>query len=200
MNQQEQMVRVTATKVLLEEAAAIAKLTDQIDDKFIEACHKILDCSGRVIVTGIGKSGHICRKIAATFASTGTPAFFVHAAEAGHGDAGLITPHDLVIAISNSGTAQEIQSLFPILEHNKVFLIALTSSPESILAKQANIHINLGVRREACHLGLAPTASTAAAMAMGDALAIAVSNMKGFTRDDFGRSHPAGALGAKVNG
>jgi len=193
---------LTAKRVLLAEATAIANLVELIDDTFEDACQMLIDCESRVIVTGIGKSGHIARKFAATLASTGTPAFFVHAAEAGHGDAGLITSSDVVVAISNSGAALEIRNLFPILDHLGVKLIAMTSSPSSALAKRADIHFDLGVRHgeEACHLGLAPTASTAAAMSLGDAMAVAVSNMKGFTRDDFGRSHPAGALGASVNG
>lgn len=185
----------TAKKVLESEAMAISALKDKIDIDFIQACQIIKDCRSRIIVTGLGKSGHIGRKIAATLASTGTPAFFVHAGEACHGDSGMLTKHDVVLAISNSGEAQELIALFPFIEHLGITLIAMTSQKNSTLAKKAHIHLDLGVRREACHLGLAPTASTSAAMAMGDAIAIAVSEAKGFTRDDFGRSHPAGELG-----
>jgi len=189
-----------AKQVLLDEAVAVANLVNLIDQDFVDACNVIKDCKGRVIVTGIGKSGHIGSKLAATLSSTGSPAFFVHAAEAGHGDAGMITEGDVVIAISNSGKAIEIQNMFPILDHLNVPLIALTSKSTSPLAKRADFHFDLGVHKEACHLGLAPTASTSAAMAFGDAMAVAVSDAKGFTRDDFGRSHPAGALGEIVNG
>ena len=158
----------------------------------------LLNCKGRVVVSGVGKSGHVGRKLAATLASTGTPAFFVHAAEAAHGDLGMITKNDVVIAISNSGTTNELLTIVPLLKREGTPLIAMTSAPESTLARYADIHLDIGVHQEACPLGLAPTTSTTATMAMGDALAVACLDAKGFKPEDFARSHPGGALGRKL--
>ena len=184
--------------VLKAEAEAVAKLSDRLDSKFEEACELILSCKGRVVVTGMGKSGHIGNKIAATLASTGSPAFFIHSGEASHGDLGMITKHDLVIALSNSGETNEITSLLPMLRRISVPLIALTGKPQSTLAKTADIHLDVSVTKEACPLGLAPTSSTTASLAMGDALAVAVLQVRGFTEEDFARSHPGGYLGRRL--
>lgn len=180
------------------EAEALLQLKQQINDKFVDACRFILACKGRVVITGMGKSGHIGGKIAATMASTGTPAFFVHPGEASHGDLGMITPQDVVIALSNSGETQEILTIIPLIKRQNVPLIALTGNPDSTLAKMASVNINVGVAKEACPLGLAPTASTTAALAMGDALAIALLESKGFTEEDFARAHPGGSLGRRL--
>jgi arabinose-5-phosphate isomerase len=158
----------------------------------------MLDCQGRVVVIGMGKSGHIGSKIAATLASTGTPAFFVHPGEASHGDLGMITAKDVVLALSNSGSTEEILTILPIIKRLHVPLISLTGNPESALAKAANVNIDVGVEEEACPLGLAPTASTTAALAMGDAMAISLLEVRGFTSDDFARSHPGGKLGRRL--
>lgn len=182
------------------EAAAVQALAGRIDDEFARACRHMRDCEGRVIVLGVGKSGHVGSKIAATLASTGTPAFFVHPAEARHGDLGMIKNKDVVLAISNSGRTEEILALLPAIKALKVVLIAMTGNPDSPLAKAARVHINVGVEREACPLESAPTASTTAALAMGDALAIAILQAKEQSHEDFARSHPGGALGRRLQG
>ncbi len=165
---------------------------------FAQAVDMLLSCNGRVVVSGIGKSGHIGRKIAATFASTGTPSFFVHPAEAAHGDLGMITPQDVFIAISYSGEAAELMSIVPIIKRLGVKLIAMTGKPQSSLAQIADVHLNLHVEKEACPLNLAPTASTTVTLALGDALAVAVLDARGFREEDFARSHPGGALGRRL--
>ena len=190
--------RSLAISVLTEEAEAILALKDRIDDRFVLACRILLECCGRVVVTGMGKSGHVGGKIAATLASTGTPAFFVHPGEASHGDLGMITRTDVVIALSNSGETDELLTILPLLRRLGVPLIALTGNSESRLAREAQVHLDVSVPREACPLGLAPTTSTTAALAMGDALAVALLNARGFTADDFARSHPGGRLGRRL--
>ena len=184
--------------VLKTESAAVEALNSRIDDDFVRACHCMLACQGRVVVIGMGKSGHIGSKIAATLASTGTPAFFVHPGEASHGDLGMITTKDVVLALSNSGTTEEILTILPIIKRLNVPLISLTGNPDSTLARAATVNIDVGVEEEACPLGLAPTASTTAALAMGDALAISLLEVRGFTSDDFARSHPGGKLGRRL--
>lgn len=180
------------------EAAAITSLLGRIDGSFVAACNAMLPCKGRVVVVGVGKSGHIASKIAATLASTGTPAFFVHPADAGHGDIGMIKQEDLVLAVSNSGETREVIEILPPLKRLGVKLIAMTGNTDSTLARHADIHIDVSVGKEACALGLAPTSSTTAALVMGDALAVALLEARGFTREDFARSHPAGQLGRKL--
>lgn len=180
------------------EATAVLALRPRIGHDFARACRSLLDCSGRVIVTGMGKSGHIGGKIAATLASTGTPAFFVHPGEASHGDLGMITTSDVVVALSNSGETREITILLPLIKRLDVPLIALTGQPSSTIARAATVHIDISVTEEACPLGLAPTSSTTATLAMGDALAIALLEARGFTREDFARSHPGGRLGRRL--
>lgn len=187
-----------ADAVLDTEARAVDALRQRLDQSFVDACRHILACEGRVVVTGMGKSGHIGDKIAATLASTGTPAFFVHPGEASHGDLGMITPRDVVLTLSNSGETEEILTILPIIKRLGVALIALTGNPQSRLAKAADAHIDVSVAKEACPLGLAPTASTTAALAMGDALAVALLESRGFTEEDFARSHPAGSLGRRL--
>ncbi|MDH3537411.1 MAG: KpsF/GutQ family sugar-phosphate isomerase [Gammaproteobacteria bacterium] len=184
--------------VLNIEAAAISALTERLDQHFYDACDLLLQCQGRIVVTGMGKSGHIGNKIAATLASTGTPSFFMHSGEASHGDLGMITAQDLVIALSNSGETSEITLLLPLLKRIGIPLIALTGSPASTLARSADIHLDVSVAREACPLGLAPTSSTTAMLAMGDALAVAVLEARGFTEEDFALSHPGGHLGRRL--
>jgi arabinose-5-phosphate isomerase len=180
------------------EQAAIAELATHIDAAFEQACQLLMDCSARVVLLGMGKSGHIANKIAATLASTGTPAFFVHAGEASHGDMGMITAQDVVLALSYSGTTQEIITLLPMLKRLGTPLIAMTGAPSSTLAKAADVHLNVHVSTEACPLNLAPTSSTTASLVMGDALAIALLEAKGFSAHDFAFSHPGGALGRKL--
>jgi len=187
-----------ARAVISTEAAAVTGLLDRIDDAFVAACRLILDCRGRIVVLGMGKSGHIAGKIAATLASTGTPAFFVHAAEASHGDLGMITAEDVVLVLSNSGETDEVRQILPLLKRQGVKIIALTGKPSSTLASHADVHINVAVQAEACPLGLAPTSSTTAALAMGDALAVSLLESRGFTAEDFARSHPAGQLGKRL--
>ena len=187
-----------ALAVIETEAAAVSNLVGRIDDKFTSACQLLLDCTGRVVVLGVGKSGHIGGKIAATLASTGTPAFFVHPADASHGDLGMITPDDVVLALSNSGETDEVKSILPVLKRLGVAIIAMTGNPESSLARHADLNLDVSVEQEACPLGLAPTSSTTAALVMGDALAVSLLESRGFTRDDFARAHPAGALGRKL--
>ncbi|NVM89357.1 arabinose-5-phosphate isomerase [Variovorax sp. SG517] len=180
------------------EAEAVSGLKNRIGPSFVEAVRKILEVRGRVVVMGMGKSGHVGRKIAATLASTGTPAMFVHPAEASHGDLGMIKAVDLVLAISNSGEVDELTVILPVVKRQGVPLIAMTGRPESTLARHADIVIDAGVSKEACPLNLAPTASTTAQMAMGDALAVALLDARGFGSEDFARSHPGGALGRKL--
>ena len=180
------------------EAQAVLDLVDTIDDAFAEACRMILACKGRVVVSGMGKSGHVARKIAATLASTGTPAFFVHPAEASHGDLGMITSEDVFVALSKSGQTEELTAIVPLVKRQGARLVALTGNPASILARHADVHLYAGARREACPLNLAPTASTTAALALGDALAVALLDARGFGSADFARSHPGGALGRQL--
>ncbi|CAM2191436.1 D-arabinose 5-phosphate isomerase KdsD [Paraburkholderia kururiensis] len=187
-----------ARDVLDIEADAVRSLRDQLDEGFVGAVDFILSCRGRVVVSGIGKSGHIARKLAATLASTGTPAFFVHPAEASHGDLGMVTADDVFIAMSNSGESEELIAILPLIKRLGAKLIAITGRPGSSLAKLADVHLNSGVSKEACPLNLAPTASTTAALALGDALAVAVLDARGFGADDFARSHPGGALGRRL--
>jgi arabinose-5-phosphate isomerase len=187
-----------AREVLDIEADAVRSLRDQLDDGFVEAIDFILGCRGRVVVSGIGKSGHIARKLAATLASTGTPAFFVHPAEASHGDLGMVTADDVFSAMSNSGESEELIAILPLIKRLGAKLIAMTGRPASSLAKLADVHLNTGVVKEACPMNLAPTASTTAALAFGDALAVAVLDARGFGEDDFARSHPGGALGRRL--
>jgi arabinose-5-phosphate isomerase len=190
---------LTAAKRTFEmEAEAVANLAHKLDQQFPKACELMLASTGRIIVTGMGKSGHIARKIAATLASTGTPAHFVHPGEASHGDMGMITAQDVVVALSNSGTAVEILTLLPLLKRLGVPLIAMTGNPESALALTSDAHLDTGVETEACPLDLAPTSSTTTALVMGDALAIALLEARGFTAEDFAFSHPGGKLGRKL--
>ena len=187
-----------AQGVIDTELQAIEALRERIDDTFVRACDYMLHCQGRIVVTGMGKSGHIGGKIAATLASTGSPAFFVHPGEASHGDLGMITSHDVVLCISNSGETDELLTILPLIKRLDVPLIALTGNPGSRLAKAADAHIDISVAKEACPLGLAPTASTTATLVMGDALAVSLLESRGFTKDDFARSHPAGRLGKRL--
>ncbi|HEY1610611.1 MAG TPA: KpsF/GutQ family sugar-phosphate isomerase, partial [Paraburkholderia sp.] len=187
-----------ARDVLDIEADAVRGLRDRLDDGFVGAVGLILGCRGRVVVSGIGKSGHIGRKLAATFASTGTPAFFVHPAEASHGDLGMVTADDVFVALSNSGESEELVAILPLVKRIGAKLIAMTGRPASTLAKLSDMHLYAGVEKEACSLNLAPTASTTAALALGDALAVAVLDARGFGPDDFARSHPGGALGRRL--
>lgn len=185
-------------EVLMQEAAALSKIAAGLGDEFARAVSLVLGCRGRLIVSGVGKSGHIGRKLAATFASTGTPAYFVHAAEAAHGDLGMITADDIVLAISYSGETNELLTIVPTLKREGATLIAMTGNPASSLARYADVHLNCHVEREACPLNLAPTSSTTATLALGDALAVACLSAKGFTKEDFARSHPGGALGRRL--
>ncbi|KVD88888.1 arabinose-5-phosphate isomerase [Burkholderia sp. ABCPW 14] len=187
-----------ARDVLDIEANAVRALADQLDGEFAAAVGLLLNCSGRVVVSGIGKSGHIARKIAATLASTGTPAFFVHPAEASHGDLGMVTKDDVFVAISHSGESEELVAILPLIKRLGAKLIAMTGRPASSLATLSDVHLNAGVAKEACPLNLAPTASTTAALALGDALAVAVLDARGFGSEDFARSHPGGALGRRL--
>jgi len=184
--------------VIETEAAGLAEIAARVDDNFVDACRYMLACQGRIVVLGMGKSGHIGHKIAATLASTGTPAFFVHPGEASHGDLGMITANDVVLALSNSGETYEILTIVPIISRLGVPLIALTGNASSTLARDASVHIDISVTKEACPMGLTPTASTTAALAMGDALAIALLEARGFTEEDFARSHPGGRLGRRL--
>jgi arabinose-5-phosphate isomerase len=191
-------IKVLARAVIETEAQAVTALLERIDDAFMAACRAMLECRGRIVVLGVGKSGHIGAKIAATLASTGTPAFFVHAAEASHGDLGMITTDDVVVVLSNSGETDEVKQLLPVLKRLDVTLIALTGNPGSYLATYADINVDVSVAQEACPLGLAPTSSTTAALVMGDALAVSLLESRGFTSEDFARSHPAGRLGRRL--
>lgn len=189
---------ILAREVLDIEAAAVKALSARLDDSFIRAMDVILHCSGRVIVSGMGKSGHIARKIAATLSSTGTPAYFVHPGEASHGDLGMITSDDVIIALSYSGESQELMTIVPVIKRRGAKLISMTGKPTSSLAKVSDVHLNAAVDKEACPMGLAPTASTTAALALGDALAVALLDAKGFGAEDFARSHPGGSLGRRL--
>ena len=184
--------------VLQIEIDALIQLNNYINDDFTKACQLMLECKGKVVVMGMGKSGHIGNKIAATLASTGTPSFFVHPGEASHGDLGMIEKGDVVIAISNSGEAGEILALLPVIKRLGITLITMTGKPESSMARVADVNLQITVPQEACPLGLAPTSSTTATLAMGDAFAVALLQAKGFTADDFALSHPGGALGRKL--
>jgi arabinose-5-phosphate isomerase len=198
MPERDQKMLALARAVIETEIKALQALPQRLDQNFLGACHAILNCKGRVIVTGMGKSGHIANKIAATLASTGTPAFFIHPAEAQHGDLGMITQGDVLIALSNSGANDEILQMVPLLRLMQVSIIAMTGNPQSPLATAADFHIDTGVEREACPLNLAPTASTTTALVMGDALAVALLDARGFTAEDFARSHPGGRLGKRL--
>ena len=191
-------LRASGVAVIEIEARALSALAERVDDRFAAACRLMLACGGRVVVTGMGKSGHVARKIAATLASAGTPAFFVHPGEASHGDAGMITATDMVLALSNSGETDEILTILPIIKRLGIPLVTLTGDDSSRLASEADVNIDVSVEHEACPLGLAPTASTTAALAMGDALAIALLEARGFSAEDFARSHPGGRLGRRL--
>lgn len=193
-----QRIKALGLAVIHVEMQAVLALAERINEDFVTACELMFNCAGRIVVTGMGKSGHIAGKIAATLASTGTPAFFVHSGEASHGDLGMITQQDVVLALSNSGETSEILTLLPIIKRLGVPLIALTGNSESTLAKFATVHIDVSVAQEACPLGLAPTSSTTAALVMGDALAVSLLETRGFTRDDFALSHPGGSLGKRL--
>ncbi|WP_131669158.1 KpsF/GutQ family sugar-phosphate isomerase [Psychrobacter pygoscelis] len=188
----------TAVNAIQTEQAALSLLIEQLDNRFARACETILQCEGRVVVTGMGKSGLIGRKMAATFASTGTPAFFMHPGEAGHGDLGMLVKGDVLIAISNSGESDEIKTLLPVVKRLEIPLISISRDKRGILPKSADIALTLGQSDEACPLGLAPTSSTTATLALGDALAVALVHARGFTSEDFALSHPAGALGRQL--
>lgn len=187
-----------ARQTLSIEQHALQVLSSQIDERFSQACEILLNCKGRVVVTGMGKSGHIGRKMSATFASTGTPSFFMHPGEAGHGDLGMLVRGDVLIAISNSGKSDEIMMLMPLIKHLNVPLITISRDLSGGMPKNADVALTLGNAEEACPLGLAPTSSTTATLALGDALAVALLEARGFTADDFARSHPAGALGKRL--
>ncbi|MCH7335945.1 KpsF/GutQ family sugar-phosphate isomerase [Acinetobacter sp. NIPH 2699] len=188
----------SALETLRIEQQAIEVLATQIDERFDRACEILLQCKGRVVITGMGKSGHIGRKMAATFASTGTPSFFMHPGEAGHGDLGMLVRGDVLIAISNSGKSDEIMMLMPLIKHLEVPLITISRDDKGPMPQNADIPLTLGLADEACPLGLAPTSSTTATLVLGDTLAVALLEARGFTADDFARSHPAGALGKRL--
>ena len=187
-----------ASEVLAIESRAVDALRDRLGDEFIAACELCLETSGRIVVSGMGKSGHVSNKIAATLSSTGTPAFFMHPAEASHGDLGMITSRDLLLAISYSGETMEVVTILPVVKRIGAKLLSITGNPKSTMAKAADVHLDISVNEEACPLNLAPTASTTATLAMGDALAIALLNSRGFTAEDFARSHPSGNLGKRL--
>lgn len=191
-------IKALALAVIDTEQNAILALKSRIDDDFVQACQAMLACEGRIVVTGMGKSGHIGSKIAATLASTGSPAFFVHPGEASHGDLGMITSKDVVLAISNSGETDEILTIVPLIKRLNAPLIAMTGNPTSSLGKDSTVHLDISVEKEACPLGLAPTSSTTATLVMGDALAVALLETRGFTADDFALSHPGGRLGKRL--
>ncbi len=191
-------LKALAGRVLDIESRAVSRLRERLDDSFAAACGLCLETTGRIVVTGMGKSGHIGGKIAATLASTGTPAFFVHPAEASHGDLGMITPHDLVLAVSFSGETEEVVTILPLIKRMGAKLISMTGKPTSTLARAADVHLDVSVDEEACPLNLAPTASTTATLAMGDALAVALLESRGFTAEDFALSHPSGSLGKRL--
>lgn len=187
-----------ARDVLNTEAEGLHEIAAALDDNFVRAAEALLHCKGRVVIAGMGKSGHIGRKMAATMASTGTPAFFVHPAEAAHGDLGMIVDNDVVVAISNSGESDEIAAIIPALKRKNITFVCITARPDSTMARHADIHITASVSKEACPLGLAPTTSTTAVMALGDALAVVLLRARAFTPDDFALSHPAGSLGKRL--
>ena len=191
-------LRKSGVSVIGIEADAVRALEQRIDDAFVRACEYMHACQGRIVVTGMGKSGHIANKIAATLASTGSPAFFVHPGEASHGDLGMITPNDVVLALSNSGETSEIVTIVPLIKRMGAPLVSMTGKPASTLAREANVNLDVSVAKEACPLDLAPTASTTAALVMGDALAIALLEARGFTAEDFAMSHPGGSLGRRL--
>jgi arabinose-5-phosphate isomerase len=191
-------VLAAGRRALSIEADAVAALATRLDESFVAACRLLLACRGRVVVTGMGKSGHIAGKIAATLASTGTPSFFLHPAEASHGDLGMITREDAVLALSNSGETAEILTILPLIRRMGVPLVSMTGAAASTLAREGQVHLNVSVPAEACPLNLAPTASTTAALAMGDALAVALLELRGFTPEDFALSHPGGSLGRRL--
>ncbi|BCG23102.1 KpsF/GutQ family sugar-phosphate isomerase [Pseudomonas tohonis] len=197
MSQSSDLIQ-SAHRTIRLEREAIDTLLGRIDADFVRACELILACKGRVVVVGMGKSGHIGKKVAATLASTGTPAFFVHPAEASHGDMGMITPDDVVLALSNSGSTAEIVTLLPLIKRLGITLISMTGNPQSPLAKAAEANLDARVEHEACPLNLAPTSSTTASLVLGDALAIALLEARGFTAEDFAFSHPGGALGRRL--
>ena len=196
--EESQRLQTLGLAVINHETAAVQSMARRIDDDFVRACVFMLACEGRIVVLGMGKSGHIGHKIAATLASTGSPAFFVHPGEASHGDLGMITSGDVVLALSNSGETSELLTILPLIKRLGVPLIAMTGNPNSRLALESNVNIDVSVEQEACPLNLAPTSSTTAALAMGDALAIALLEARGFTEDDFARSHPGGTLGRRL--
>ncbi|RIZ65098.1 MAG: KpsF/GutQ family sugar-phosphate isomerase [Methylococcales bacterium] len=198
MDLNDQKLRELGLAVIRVETQAVSGLAKQINNDFVTACKLLFACQGRVVVIGMGKSGHIAGKIAATLASTGTPAFFVHPGEASHGDLGMITRHDVVLALSNSGETEEIVRILPLIKRLGIPLIAMTGNPDSTLSSISSVHINVAVEQEACPLGLAPTSSTTAALVMGDALAVSLLDARGFTRDDFALSHPGGSLGKRL--
>jgi arabinose-5-phosphate isomerase len=191
-------VLALARQVLDIEADALRVMSSRLDTGFADAVALMLACTGRVVVSGMGKSGHVGGKIAATLASTGTPAFFMHPGEASHGDLGMIAPNDVVLALSNSGESSEIVCIVPLIKRRGAKLVAMTGNPASTLAREADAHLNAGVDKEACPLNLAPTASTTAALALGDALAVALLDARGFSADDFARTHPGGSLGRRL--
>jgi arabinose-5-phosphate isomerase len=197
-NKENQDFLAMAREALAIEAQAVSALADRLNDQFSQAAQAILNCKGRVILIGVGKSGLIAKKIAATFASTGTPSFFVHATEASHGDLGMITHEDVVIALSNSGSTEELVAVLPAIARRGAKIVAMTGKLESALARQADLVLDCGVEKEACPLNLAPTASTTAALALGDALAVVVLKARGFSEEDFALSHPGGSLGRKL--
>lgn len=198
MNSDDNNLRQLGLAVIRTETSAVSSLEERIDENFVEACQLMLQCKGRIVVTGMGKSGHIGNKIAATLASTGTPAFYVHPGEASHGDLGMITPNDVVIALSYSGETNELMTIIPLIKRFNVPLISMTGNPGSSLARQSTVHLNVKVEEEACPLGLAPTSSTTATLVMGDALAVSLLDARGFTREDFALSHPGGSLGKRL--
>lgn len=198
MDMDSNTLKTLARTVISIEASAVESLHQRIDKAFVATCEIILACRGRVVVIGMGKSGHIAGKIAATLASTGTPAFFVHPAEASHGDLGMITSVDAVLVLSNSGETEELKQILPVLKRLGVKIIAMTGNPTSTLASHADVNLNVAIDTEACPLGLAPTSSTTAALVMGDALAVTLLEARGFTAEDFARSHPAGQLGRRL--
>jgi len=187
-----------ASEVIEVETHALQAMQQRLGDNFYRACEVLLSCQGRIVVTGMGKSGHVGGKIAATLASTGSPAFFVHPGEASHGDLGMITAQDVVLAISNSGNTDELLNILPLIKRQKIPLISLTGNSESELARSADINLDISVEKEACPLNLAPTSSTTVTLALGDALAVCLLKLRGFTADDFARSHPGGKLGKRL--
>jgi arabinose-5-phosphate isomerase len=198
MTTHSEKLRALGLAVVVTERDAIEALVPRINSEFVKACELCLACKGRIVVTGMGKSGHIGSKIAATLASTGSPSFFVHPGEASHGDLGMITRDDVVVAISNSGETDEILTILPIIKRLGVPLISMTGNPKSVLSTEAEVNLDISVEKEACPLGLAPTSSTTATLVMGDALAVALLEARGFTADDFARSHPGGRLGRRL--